>query len=46
MITSIFIYVLITLVYCDADGKKFKSDLNTMHMQDLNFVLKSAIFVH
>ena len=46
MITSIFIYVVIILVYYGADGKKFKPDLNAVLVRDLNFVLRSAIFVH
>ena len=33
-------------IYDDADNKKFKPDGNTLHVQDLNFMLKSAIFVH
>ena len=38
--------MLITLVYCDANSKKFKPDINAVHVRDLNFVLKSEIFVH
>lgn len=40
-ITFTFIYVLITLVYSHADRKNFKPDINTVHVQDLNFVRRS-----
>ena len=33
-------------IYGDAEGKKFKPDVNAMHVQDLNFLLRSKIFVH
>ena len=33
---------------CDfcADTKRFKKDLRVVHVRDLNFILKSEIFVH
>ena len=33
---------------CDfyADTKRFKKDLRVVHIQDLNFILRSEIFVH
>lgn len=40
-ITFTFIYVLITLVYSHAGRKKFKPDINAVHVQDLNFVRRS-----
>ena len=46
MIASLFVYILMIFIYDDADGKKFKPDSNAVHMWDLNFVLRSAIFVH
>ena len=41
-----FIHLLITSIYHYANGKKFVSDLNAVHVKDLNFVLRSEIFVH
>lgn len=41
-----FNYILTTSSYLDADGKKFKPDIRVVHVRDLNFVLKSEIFVH
>ena len=46
MIASSFVYILMIFIYGDADGKKFKPDANVIHVQNLNFVLKSTIFVH
>ena len=46
MIASLFVYILMIFIYDDADGKKFKPNSNTIHMRDLNFVLRSTIFVH
>ena len=46
MIASLFVYILMIFIYDDADGKKFKPDSNAIHMRDLNFVLRSTIFVH
>ena len=41
-----FIHLLIISIYHYADGKKFILDLNAIKMRDLNFVLRSEIFVH
>ena len=41
-----FINLLIISIYHYADGKKFIPDLNAINMRDLNFVLRSEIFVH
>ena len=41
-----FIHLLIISIYHYADDKKFEPDLNTVHVRDLNFVLRSEIFVH
>ena len=41
-----FIHLLIISIYHYADGKKFVSDLNAVHVRDLNFVLRLEIFVH
>lgn len=39
------LFVLIST--CDnAKGKKFRPDVNVVHVRDLNFVLQSEIFVH
>ena len=41
-----FTHLLIISIYHYADGKKFILDLNAIKMRDLNFVLRSEIFVH
>ena len=44
----IFVETSINLfsTYFDAEGKRFKSDIKVMHVRDLNFVLRSEIFVN
>ena len=37
--------LLTTSVYLSADVKKFKPDIRVVHVRDLNFVLRSEIFV-
>ena len=34
------------LSYFDGDDKRFKLDIRVMHIRDLNFVLRSKIFVN
>ena len=41
-----FIHLLIISIYHYVDGKKFILDLNAINVRDLNFVLRSEIFVH
>ena len=41
-----FKHVLTNFVCLDAKGKKFKLDIKVMHLKDLNFVLRSKIFVN
>lgn len=31
---------------CGVDAKRFKPNINVVHLRDLNFVLQSEIFVH
>lgn len=40
-----FIYYLAHKIYY-AISKHFKSDLNAFHVKDLNFILRSRIFLH
>ena len=42
MLSFILLYVYIFFV----DGKVFVLDVRVVHVRDLNFVLKSEIFVH
>lgn len=46
MIASLFVSILMIFIYNDADSKKFKLDSNAIHVRDLNFMLRSEIFVH
>lgn len=46
MIASLFVSILMIFIYSDADSKKFKLDSNAIHVRDLNFMLRSKIFVH
>ena len=41
-----FIHLLIISIYHYTDCKKFVPNLNAVHVRDLNFVLRSEIFVH
>lgn len=42
----LFEYVLTTSICHDAEGKRFRSNIRVVHMRDLNFMLRSEIFVN
>ena len=42
----ILLLSFLTQVLFTAEGKRFKPDLRVTHVRDLNFVLRSEIFVH
>lgn len=42
----LFEYVLTTSICRDTEGKRFRPNIRVMHMRDLNFMLRSEIFVN
>ena len=43
---SLYAYIYIYIFFFLADGKVFVPDIRIVHVKDLNFVLRSKIYVH